>query len=245
MGIQYYNEVSTPVLEDFVMNVLLLLIFSFLIYLTLADDSPIAVHVNKIHQRIPDDKKREYTVKFLNDPKHWKGLLEKAAVKDWAGLNAVYNAIGEVFKDMVYPTIQTTPKFNDYKKQTKKFKKFINNASTEKNKDKLSIEKYVGIWVDQLVAFDDVMKLPNTDERFTKVKPLGDLAEPLSLALKKLNPGNWDKDFYDKLVKAAENKYYGGYLLYILLAVGIVLLVIGVTVFLILRRKKKIQPVQP
>jgi hypothetical protein len=224
----------------------LLLIYYFSVSLA-ADVSPIAGHVERIHRRIPDEKKREYTVKFLKDPKHWKDLLEKAAVKDFAGLDAVHTAIVKVLTDLNLedPSVEK-PTFDELKKVNTKVKTFKNDLFVETKKDKIKIEEYVGLLADYILAYDDVMKEPDADSRLGNGKPLGDLVEGFSLALKKLNPGNWDKDFYDKLVKAAENKYYGGYLLFILLGVGIGLLVtIGIIVFFILRRRKKIQPVQP
>jgi hypothetical protein len=224
----------------------LLLIYYFSISLAV-DVSPIAGHVDRIHQRIPEGKKRENTVKFLKDPKHWKDLLEKAAVKDFAGVEAVHNAVAKVLDDppLEEPIVKRSTG-HELDRASLKLRTFTNDLLVETKKDKIKIEEYVGLWADLLLAYDDVMKESNAENRCKNGKPLGDLVEGFSLALKKLNPNKWDKDFYDKLVKAAENKYYGGYLLFILLGVGIGLLVtIGIIVFFILRRKKKIQPIQP
>jgi hypothetical protein len=230
------------------MNSLLFIAYCFFFtWFTLAQVSPIAGHVERIHQIIPKESQRENTVKFLKDPKVWENLKD-ALVKDLAGLEKIGRALNEIIYELLPPD-RDDPKYVALGRSLKLLKEYLNTLGT--NKKSFSIEKAIGLFADLLEDYVKAPKLPRAN--YPDKKELGDVAEPLSLTLKKLNPKIWDKEFYGKLLKAADNQKYNDdddnnnngnwkeYLPHIFLAVGIALIVAGVVVFVILRRKGQIK----
>jgi hypothetical protein len=240
------------------MNSLLSIAYFFIFtWFTFAEVSPIAGHVDRINEIIPEKQRRENTVEFLKDPKVWESLKNVPA-NDFEGLKEVIQAvkaiIGELIPgDMADPNLDKCHKVEEVCKQLDAY--FLAGLN---DKELFSIEKGIGLWADLLVAHNDVRKLPQSEN--PGKKPLGDLVERMSLAMKKLNPKKWDDEFYGRLLKAADNQKYDNqksnnqktcdqndngnwkeYLPHIFLVVGIVGIAVGVFVFVILRRKRQIK----
>jgi hypothetical protein len=234
----------------------------YLASVVLADFSPIAPVVIKIHQLLPKEKQRVNTVKFLIDPEIWNKYLRDVAITDFDRAKEILDAVG----DILYVEEMEDPKFSsdnltNLLLKNREGNKYVDANFTKKNIDKFNMKTAIEHLAEGIIAYDKVMSDDDVKKRFKEGKPLGDLAEALSLTLTKLNPNNWDKEFYAKLTKAAKNekdedgtktvkseksekseKYdegWGKNLLWILLAIVVGLIIIGVVIFFILRRRKQ------
>jgi hypothetical protein len=231
----------------------LLFLSSFVAFFVFADDSPIAVYVDRLNERIPEEKQQEKVVWFLKDIDIWNKYLKDAAKNDLAGLKAVYDAFGKPFGfDPPDNKGATNKKRLVFIEKNSEAIKFCDAVIAGEEND---IKIFVQYLVEVLEAYDDVMKDPEPKNRLKNAKQLGDTVDDLCLALKELKAENWDKEFYDKLVKAVEKEKdksgegfkgvdgdWKKYWPHILLAVAITVVVIAIVVFFIMRGKKQANP---
>jgi hypothetical protein len=218
--------------------------FSFFVF---GEDSPIATYVDQIDNRISYTQKRSNTVKFLKDSKHWKNLLENAVSLDLEGTKAVVNEVNEIIVPDRNPKSKCiceppNRKHGGHRTKFLEEASILNNMrdllGKDETKDQFKVLEYVEQVAKALGAYDFVYCDPSEQELVTK-KSIGDVAESLSIALKLFKSGQWDKLFYEKLIKAAENKPESDRFWYYFAAFVAVLLVAGVAIFLILFRRKR------
>jgi hypothetical protein len=248
-------------------------IFVFFSNSVLGKDSAIATYVEEINNLIPDGKKKLNTVKFLKDSDNW-GILEKAASTDPEGTFAVsYKILGLLLKDGIglfdqCPYTCKDPIAKQFDEIMEAFGGTVKHVmlsetgkATVLNKetvDQFKPEDFVKLLAKALTAFDLVYKTPSAKEEFTNPRPIEVVVPKLSLALKEFTSTKWEKEFYEKLTKAADDKPYEtdkpdkagkqdklenpdkqnlfGYGVAIFV---IILLIGGPAIFLVLRRKRQ------
>jgi hypothetical protein len=237
--------------HHFIKRVLVRYIFVF------GEDSPIAPSITKIDNLVPIEKKRPNTVKFLKDSKHWRNLLENVVSLDLEGIKAVANKV----KDIIVPRdppksccicepansiilmvqSQNYLKFTIYAGVLRDYSNFLN---FEKTKDLFKVPKFIEIVADALSAYDIVYNdVDIKRDLFKYKKSIGDVVEPLSIALKEFINTNWNREFYEKLLKAADNQEYDGNSMFWfqIAAAAIILLIAGGAIYLQLTRRRRLQ----
>jgi hypothetical protein len=224
----------------------------------LGKDSAIATYVDEINKLIPDNKKKLNTVKFLKDSDNWS-KLEKAVSTDPEGTfkvvmkflyllpvgvdksNSMFEGSSPPFKHQ--SAIQFGENFLLFLETGKPLIKLVSETEGVLKKETMDHFKPVD-FVEQLAktltAYDVVYKNPAAKKEFKNPKPIGDVVPQLSLALKEFTSTKWDKEFYEKLTKAADDKpYETNPLWYGVAAVIIILLIAGLAIFLVLTRRKR------
>jgi hypothetical protein len=235
-------------------------IFLFLCFLVFtrvqaADVSPIGTYVDEIDQLIPPAQKRNFTVKFLKDPKNWTNLLEKAAIKDPSGMKKVFKEILKSCFDVAVVISPSVPhgkaeifyihlgNFLEYGISAEEViadpLKTLESTYTEK----FNVVTFVSKLAATLKAYNDVMEDSVEKTNFERAKPISELAALLASSLKNLSSDKWSKEFYGKIQNAANNEDYGeggegGYLLYIILFIIFLLAIIAVVLAFVIHRRK-------
>jgi hypothetical protein len=197
----------------FILSVAFLWVLPFS-YFVIGDDSPIAAYVDKINLLVSLDKQQPHTVKFLKDLKNWTGLLENAVSIDREGVKEVVKEINRILSPVGPDSIcefspgakfvSQTP-IEIYKFETTILNGFLHNLD-EDSKVPFKFTDYIEFLIDPLTHYDAAYKDKSFDALFKFKKPIGDVAKPLSLAMKKFSSAKWEKEFYEKMKKAAENE---------------------------------------
>jgi hypothetical protein len=159
-------------------------------------DLPIATVVDEIDKLIPNDRKKNFIVKFFKDPKNLE-ILNKAVKNDFENVQSAFIEIWNT----CFVFSCDAPCDESIIMEIRNERLGFYDECTEE----FTLENYIRDLAAYLQIYNDFYKKGYIKENG---KTIGEMVDPMIKSLKELNQENWDKEFFAKLQKAFNNEDY-------------------------------------